>query len=63
MKNQNELSVEKIRTMFLDAGQPFTIEEIKSLLLNKKTKKLVYRLYGARLEIKKIKTENHKLKH
>ena len=32
----------------------------KKLLLNKKTKKLVYRLYGARLEIKKIKTENDK---
>jgi hypothetical protein len=62
MKNQNELTVEQIGTMFKDAGETFTTEEIKSLLSNEKTKELVYKLYEARTELKKLKTEHSNLK-
>lgn len=62
MENQNELTIEQIRTMFNDAGESFTDEEIKSLLSNEKTKELVHKLYEARTELKKLKTEYNKLK-
>lgn len=61
MKNQKELTVKQISTMFKDAGQAFTTKEIKSLLSNEK--ELVYKLYEARTERKKLIIEYNNLKH
>lgn len=62
MKNQKELTVRQIRTMLKDAGQLFTIEEIKLVLSNVEHKGLVYKLYEALQERKKLKAEYNRLK-